>query len=338
MPRRLTLTVLLVLGSLPASGPAMAAPATARSGAHTGLHGGAHTWPRSGYPTPIQLARQHGFYADPTAHAKVWVAANPNDPRTPAIRDAIAANPGARWFGNWSGDIETATDDYVTAAAALHEVPILVAYNIPGRDCGGASSGGAGSPAAYREWISDFAAGVAGRTAIVVLEPDALAQADSGCMPNPAEVQARFDLVHYGIDAFGGQAWVYADAGNAHWVPADSMAQRLTSAGVTGAHGIAVNVSNFYISAESAAYAEAVADDVGKPYVIDTSRNGAGGTPGNWCNPAGAKLGTPSRVGGAGAEFQLWIKVVGDSDGPCGSAPTVPAGTFDPALATALIP
>jgi cellulase/cellobiase CelA1 len=33
----------------------------------------------------------------------------------------------------------------------------------------------------------------------------------------------------------------------------------------------------------------------------------------------------------------LWIKVPGNSDGPCGIAPTTPAGQFNPDLAVRLI-
>jgi endoglucanase len=58
---------------------------------------------------------------------------------------------------------------------------------------------------------------------------------------------------------------------------------------------------------------------------------------GEWCNPAGRKLGTTSRIGTSGAEFLLWVKVPGDSDGPCGSTATAPAGTFSPDLAIRLV-
>jgi endoglucanase len=289
-------------------------------------------------PTPAQLGRVYGFYPDPQAHPDAWLAADPNDPAAPAIRAAMAGRPGARWFGNWSGDIRSAVDSYVTAALAVHKVPILVAYNIPGRDCGGASSGGAGSPAAYRQWIAAFAAGVNGRPAVVVIEPDAVAQADTTCMPNAADLQARFDLLRYAVGTFGGATWSYVDAGNAHWVAPPTMAGRLERAGVAGAHGFAVNVSNFYTTAESTAYADAVRATAGRPYLIDTSRNANGGRPGDWCNPVGAKLGAPSRVGGtSGAELLLWVKVPGDSDGPCNHGGDVPAGTFSPDLALHLI-
>ncbi|WIM92999.1 glycoside hydrolase family 6 protein [Actinoplanes oblitus] len=292
-------------------------------------------------PDPARLAKVYGFYADPDAHPDAWLAAHPDDSRAPAIRAAMARRPGAHWFGSWSGDIAEAVDDYVSAAAAVRKVPILVAYDIPGRDCGGASSGGAGSPAAYREWISDFAAGVGDRPAIVVIEPDALAQADAGCMPDPDDLRTRFDLVRYAIEQFGGRAWAYADGGNAHWVPPATMADRLRRAGVAEAHGVAVNVSNFFTTAESTSYAEQVRAGTGKPYLIDTSRNGNGGQPGKWCNPVGAKLGAPSRVDGAtGPELTLWVKVPGDSDGAdasCGHGSDIPAGTFSPDLATHLI-
>jgi endoglucanase len=71
-----------------------------------------------------------------------------------------------------------------------------------------------------------------------------------------------------------------------------------------------------------------------KPFVIDTSRNGNGSN-GEWCNPAGRKLGTTAQVGG-GAEMLLWVKVPGDSDGVCGVS-SYEAGQFDPDLAIELI-
>ncbi|MEU4690822.1 glycoside hydrolase family 9 protein [Actinoplanes sp. NPDC023714] len=290
--------------------------------------------------TPAQIAAANGFYPDPDFHATQWVAANPNDSRAAAIRTSIAGKAGAAWFGNWSGDIRTAVDTYVSGAAATGTVPILVAYNVPGRDCGGESSGGAGSPAAYRQWISDFAAGVAGRPAVVIIEPDGVALVD--CL-SEAERATRFGLIAHAVSAFSGRTWTYVDGGNASWVDADTMASRLVQAGVAGARGFAVNVSNFFTTAESSAYADAVNAGLAargraaKPYVVDTSRNANGGTAGDWCNPAGVKLGTPSRVSTSGPEFLLWIKVPGDSDGDCGRLRGIPAGTFDPDLATWLI-
>jgi endoglucanase len=291
--------------------------------------------------TPAQLAAANGFYADPDFHPTRWVAEHPDDVRAPAIRSALAGRAGAAWFGGWSGDIRSAVDRYVSSAAARGQVPVLVAYNVPGRDCGGESGGGASTTAGYRRWITDFAAGVAGRPSIIIVEPDAVAHVD--CLTE-AQRTVRFASIAYAVDAFGGQAWTYVDGGNAHWVDADTMAARLVRAGVSRARGFAVNVSNFFTTAESTGYADAVnarlaaRGQTARPYVVDTSRNGNGGVPGQWCNPVGAKLGVTSRPHGSGAEFLLWIKVPGDSDGACpGRVGDVPAGTFSPDLASWLI-
>ncbi|MFP2925472.1 glycoside hydrolase family 6 protein [Pyxidicoccus sp. 3LG] len=288
------------------------------------------------------LGMTSGFYVDPNSNPAVWVRNNGGDSRASRIQASIASRPGARWFGNWSGDIASAVSSFVAAADAADKLPVLVAYNIPGRDCGSHSGGGAGSPEAYRTWISAFAAGLGARPAIVIIEPDAVAQLD--CLPNDAERQTRLGLLRYATEQLRAQApntWAYLDGGNATWIAADTMAQRLESAGARNARGFALNVSNFHTTAASTSYASAVNTALNSrygytlPFVVDTSRNGNGSN-GEWCNPAGRKLGTPSQVGG-GAELLLWVKVPGDSDGQCGIAPGTPAGQFSPDLAIRLI-
>ncbi len=291
---------------------------------------------------PAAVTGPSGFYVDPDANAAIWVKNNAGDPRAAAIRTNIATKPGARWFGNWSGDIGPAVSSYVGAAAAKNQWPILVAYNIPGRDCGGASSGGAGSPDAYRTWIGAFAAAIGDRAALVVIEPDAVAQID--CLPSAADKQTRLDLLKYATQQFHDHApgaRAYLDGGNAHWIAAGTMAPRLDSAGLRNVRGFSLNVSNFYTTSESTAYGAAVNSALSSQFkytsqfVVDTSRNGNGSN-GEWCNPAGRRLGTVSQFGG-GADALLWVKAPGDSDGPCGTAPNTPAGTFSPDLAVHLI-
>ncbi|MGW5745368.1 hypothetical protein [Amycolatopsis sp. NPDC003861] len=64
--------------------------------------------------------------------------------------------PGARWFGDWSGDIRAAAGSS-TYAADVADVadkrPVLVAYTIPGRDR-----------------ISASADGIGGKPALVIIE------------------------------------------------------------------------------------------------------------------------------------------------------------------------
>lgn len=293
------------------------------------------------YAAGNPLSMTNGFYVDPGNSAATWAAANPADGRAAAIKSAIATEPSADWFTGSSGDIGTATGAYVGAAAYHDELPVLVAYNITDRDiCSGQSSGGASSDAAYDTWIGAFAGGIAGRPALVVLEPDAVA--DEGCM-NAAQIADRNTLLANAITQFTNQSpntWVYLDAGNPGWLAAGTMASYLNAAGLANAHGFSLNVSNFYTTAQNVAYGNAINADLSawygytKPFVIDTSRNGNGSN-GTWCNPSGAKLGATDQQGG-GAEMLLWIKTPGESDGDCGTS-TAPAGQFDPQLAYDLV-
>ncbi|MGI5215476.1 glycoside hydrolase family 6 protein [Plantactinospora sp. CA-290183] len=292
------------------------------------------------YADPI--SQTSGFYVNPNSSPASWVAANPGDERANAIRTEIAQKPMASWFGNWSGDITAAVGGYVAAADAVDKLPLLVAYNIPGRDaCGGHSGGGAGSVAAYDAWIAAFASAIGNRPAVVVLEPDSLG--DFSCMAQ-AQINDRVGTLARAADQFRSKApnaWAYLDAGNPGWVDARTMAQRLNMAGVANAHGFALNVSNYFTTGENTNYGNAVASalrsDFGytKPYVIDTSRN-RNGSNGEWCNPAGRRIGTPTQIGG-GAEMLLWLKTPGESDGNCGVGAGSSAGQFLPEVAYNLI-
>ncbi|MEV0531429.1 glycoside hydrolase family 6 protein [Kitasatospora sp. NPDC050463] len=282
-----------------------------------------------------------GFYVDPDNSALRWANANPGDGRAQAIRSAIANTPAARWFGNWSGDIGTATGAYVGRADASDKLPILVAYNIPNRDiCGGQSGGGAGSRAAYDSWIAAFASGIGNRPAVVILEPDALG--DQSCL-TPAQIADRNAMLKNAIAQFNAKApntWVYLDAGNPGWIGAQTMAQHLAAAGVGAAHGFSLNVSNYYPTGDNTNYGNAVNSALSaygytKPFAVDTSRNGNGSN-GQWCNPSGRRIGTPTRTGG-GAEMLLWIKIPGESDGNCGVGAGSSAGQFLPEVAYKMI-
>ncbi|WP_241003037.1 glycoside hydrolase family 6 protein, partial [Streptomyces sp. CB01881] len=215
-------------------------------------------------------------------------------------------------------------------------------YNIPNRDiCAGQSGGGAGSAADYRTWIAAFAGGIGNRPAVVLLEPDSLG--DESCMTS-GQIAERNALLNDAIAQFKAKApntWVYLDAGNPAWLSADTMARHLAAAGVAGAHGFSLNVSNYLTTGENVAYGNAVnaalksAKGFTKPYVIDTSRNGNGSN-GAWCNPAGRRIGTATTWGG-GAEMLLWIKVPGESDGNCGVGAGSTAGQFLPEVAYKMI-
>ena len=285
--------------------------------------------------SPIDMTS--GFYVNTGSLPATWAANNPGDSRAARIQASIGSKPIARWFGNDS-NIGGTVGAYVGAASSHGKLPTLVAYNLPGRDaCGGQSGGGAGSVAAYKTWISGFAAGIGTKPAVVVIEPDALG--DFSCMTSTA-ISDRLGMLTYATQMFQQKApntYAYLDGGNAGWVAAPTMASRLNSAGVHNVRGFALNVSNYYTTSQSVSYANSVNSSLGTAvkFVIDTSRN-ANGSSGQWCNPAGRKLGTSPQVGG-GAELLLWVKTPGVSDGQCGIAPNTPAGQFNPDLAIRLI-
>ena len=284
---------------------------------------------------PISLTS--GFYVNPNSLPAIWARNNSGDARAARIQTSIGSKPIARWFGN-DAAIGTTVANYAGAADGQDKLPVLVAYNIPDRDiCAGHSGGGAGSVGAYRTWISSFAAGIGSKPAVVIIEPDALNGMD--CM-SQAQKEERLGMLLYATQMFLQKApntYAYLDAGNSGWTNASTIAYRLDQAGVGNIRGFSVNVSNFYTTSESISYANSVNGYLGttRPFVIDTSRNGNGHGDG-WCNPAGRRLGVTAQTGG-GAEMQLWVKTPGVSDGPCGTAPSIPAGTFDPGLAVRLI-
>jgi endoglucanase len=285
------------------------------------------------------LSMTNGFYVDPDSQPENWVLENRGDSRRSTIESGIADRPLARWYNGGSSDASDARS-YVSAAAAKGRLPVLVAYNIPLRDCGSYSSGGADSAAAYRSWARDLAAAIGGRPAVVILEPDALPGMD--CMSG-ARQRERLALLAYAVDQFAAAArntWVYLDAGHADWTPAGEMASRLESAHVNRARGFALNVSNYQSTARNVSYAKAVNRALGmnKRFVVDTSRNGRPSDGSDWCNPSGQRVGASPGEGGApGLDLQLWVKIPGESDGDCGIGEGTDAGEFVPDIAVQLL-
>ncbi|WP_432097204.1 glycoside hydrolase family 6 protein [Streptomyces sp. bgisy100] len=297
-------------------------------------------------------SRQRMEHTIRTGHPDLWV-----NPETPAARQVrqwqlegrtadagllrrIAEQPVAEWIGDHP---ETRVDAIVDAAERAGRTPVLAAYHIPYRDCGNHSAGGAGDAAAYRQWIRAVATGIGSRRAIVVLEPDAVAQAVDGCVPEQLRPQ-RFALLKDAVGTLSAlpAARVYLDAGHPDWIKDTArLVEPLRLSGVDAADGFALNVSNFQLTRTSEEYGRRLSQALGgKPFVIDTSRNGNGpvqGVPASeeraWCNPPGRALGElPTlRTGRPGVDAFLWVKRPGESDGSCNGGP--PAGDWWPRYA-----
>ncbi|MBC7546645.1 glycoside hydrolase family 6 protein [Candidatus Saccharibacteria bacterium] len=290
--------------------------------------------PKTVAPAPLYNAL-YGlkFYYDTAtdnaiAESKSWSSTRPSDA---AQINKIAGTPRAIWLGDWLPDVQASTNAIVSAATAQGAVATLVAYDIPSRDCGNYSAGGASSQSSYLSWATGMANGISGRKTIVVLEPDALGLIT--CLSS-ADQEARYSMLSQAISLLSAKgALVYIDAST--WVPASDMANRLNRAGVSKAQGFSLNVSGFQKTSDVASYANQLTGLVGgKHYIIDTSRNGLGSN-GDWCNPSGRALGTkPQGYASGTLDAALWIKSPGESDGTCNGGPS--AGTWWPEYALGL--
>jgi endoglucanase len=271
------------------------------------------------------------FYVDPNSDAASAVRQlQSTSPADAAVLSRLAGGSAAAWFGDTNPSaLQARLSAWVARVRGAGALPVLVAYGIPHRDCGSFSAGGLAGPDAYRSWIAAFAAGIGTGPAAVILEPDALAQAD--CL-SPADTQTRYGLIRSAVGTLASVgASVYIDAGNANWRSATEMASRLRAAGIDQARGFALNVSNFDGTVSELAYGDAIVAALGGAthFVVDTSRNGQGRAPdGAWCNPPGRGLGVrpTASTGDARADAFLWIKVPGESDGTCNGGP--PAGRW----------
>lgn len=291
-------------------------------------------------PVPVQTqtqAVQSAFYVDQNSdaarQAQAWQSSNPSGA---AAMKTLAAEPTAVWFGDWNSNVQSDVSTLASKAQAAGQIPVMVAYDIPERDCGGFSAGGTNNPQGYESWINSFAAGLGSSKAYVILEPDALAQID--CLGS-ADQNTRLSLLSYAVAKLtqDPNAKVYLDAGHSDWVDPATMARRLVSANIAAADGFALNVSNFMPTGGEVTYGTQISANLGgKHFIVDTARNG-NGSDGQWCNPPGRAIGQDptTNTGNPLVDAFLWLKVPGESDGSCNGGPS--AGTWWPEYALELV-
>ena len=276
--------------------------------------------------TTRTLAPNTSFYVDLQSKAATQAVTDARAGRTAdAVRMAeLASWPIATWFNGNSTPAQTRTAAATLAAKAAQrrQVPVITAYNVPGRDCSQYSAGGAATTADYEAWVNGLAAGLGRNKAVVILEPDGLALSPDQCGGTAQQQADRVTQINYAVDRLEQQpgASVYIDAGHSSWHAVGDMAQRLRDGGIADAQGFFLNVSNYRTDAELTRYgtmiagclwylgnvAGAVGDDCANQYwppadadawyashvpagatlthfVIDSSRNGQG----PWTPPAG---------------------------------------------------
>ncbi|MEV0850015.1 glycoside hydrolase family 6 protein [Streptomyces sp. NPDC049954] len=317
----------------------LAACSSGGGGGGSGDGGAKAGGPRQG-PVRQQPKGTDPYWVDPHGRAARALAAYEKGgaDREAALVRRIAEQPVGQWLTPESARQEA--EGFTEAARRADRVAVLVLYNIPHRDCGQYSGGGAADGNAYRAWIKEVAAGIGDRPATVVLEPDALLHLVDGCTPEKFH-EERYDLLKGALTTLGAlpRTKVYLDAGNPGWQRPEALREPLERAGVAAADGLAVNVSNFETTARSVDYGKRLSAQAGgKPFVVDTSRNGNGpypkGDPAErWCNPPGRALGETPTADTADplVDAYLWVKRPGESDGTCKGGPK--AGEWWPAYA-----
>ena len=166
--------------------------------------------------------------------------------------------------GEEQADIRVARQvhEALLGARSQHAVPVFVAYNIPGRDCSQYSAGGAPSDSAYDAWIDSITSALGDAKAVLILEPDALANLPGYCgtayntaFPNITDT-TRIDDVAYGVQTLENDPNIslYLDAGHSAWQAVGNIAEVLVAADVQQAQGFFLNVSNYQYATNNALY------------------------------------------------------------------------------------
>jgi endoglucanase len=252
------------------------------------------------------------------------------DPDSPAKRDGdpllsqIASQPKAYWYTGQFRKQKTAKRVSRQIKRQGDHTPILVIYNIPNRDLGKYSRGGASNGRAYLDFVKEFIEGIGDSKPVVVLEPDALASCQN---MSSGKRMARIEMIKQATELLAGtNAYTYIDIGNPEYildpVAAGNMLERV---GVELVSGFSLNVSNFYATDICIPYGSEISESSGgSHFIIDTGRNGAGHiSKDDWCNPPGRRLGIfPTMITDhPKCDAYLWIKPPGESDGECNGGP-----------------
>ncbi len=299
--------------------------------------------------TPTVTSKPHGHHAKPDPRRTRGLFVDPYMKAAQAGRafEPIGSKAQPLWITDYykqPGAARRAVKSYIGRAAQAHKTPLLTVYNIPDRDCGMYSSQDDQiTDRYYRRWVTQVAAGMKGARAIVILEPDAISFIGNPMCTGRGN---RLGLIKFAaLKLTKAGAWVYLDAGHSGWQTPQHMAPLLKEAGVGAARGIATNVANSRTNRAETSYARQTIRQLAKRkvrgvhYVTDTSRNGAGRkgpANGDVCNPTAARLGAAPKLRFQGAfDGTLWVKLPGESDGPCNGGPG--SGEFFPTGACRLM-
>ena len=285
----------------------------------------------------------------PGSQTEMWLRDHPSDPRTATLRTTLGGRATGLWLTGSSRDLANIRD-YLDAARRTNATPIIVLYNISGRDDGVSGPQRSVGVAGYRAWVDSISSALGGECALMIVEPDALWLADRQFAGDRRGLSDRLDELRYAVNRLSSQPSnaVYVEAGTSSGsVSTERMAQLLDMVGVSQRVGFAVNVSSFAPQPDILDYAGRIRlrlwqlSHVSTRFVVDTSRNGRQlWDKTTWCNPPGRKVGQQpgtTSVGVPGLDVNLWVKAPGTSDGDCGVGRGTRGGDFMPEVALDMV-
>jgi endoglucanase len=254
---------------------AVAASAALAVGSVTGISSAAASTPNPAAPAAARtIGPDTRFFVPPPssgAPQQIVALLKEHDLKDAALIAEMEAIPRAVWFTSGTpAQVRQQVRQTMAGAAFEHAVPVLVAYDIPGRDCAQYSAGGALNESAYDAWIDGFAHGIGGGKAIVILEPDALGNLPSDCTgvtasDYPFTDAERIAEIQYGVAALEAdpRVSVYLDGTHSAWQSVGTITQRLLEADVQDAQGFFLNVSNYQPNPNLIDYGTWISDCIG---------------------------------------------------------------------------
>ena len=242
----------------------------------------------------------------------------------------IFEQPQSFWFGDNPKKPKKKMTESIQRLLkrAEPQLPTLVIYNIPNRDIGQYSKGGAKTKERYLEFIENFAEGVGSNKPIIIYEPDALSHST---LLNKEEQDWRLDLMKESLEILTEKTngIIYIDVGHSAWLRHKEVARLLDRISNPKVRGFSVNVCNYRTTEDSLEWGKRICRFRKNDYfIIDTSRNGTGPKDDEWCNPIGRGLGEipTTNTEHEKCDAYLWVKIPGESDGKCNGGPK--AGKF----------
>ena len=250
--------------------------------------------------------------------------------------DKIFSYARGHWFCKSHKNVESSVNRLLNRAKDA--IVTIVIYNISHRDMNGHSAGGAKSNSEYLDFISQIAKGIKDRQPIIIFEPDAIPHAICHATQLNIVMKERFELMKAALDILATtNAKIYIDIGHPRWLDWKTAVNALSDFDKKMFNGFSINVSNFVPLDECLVYGQLISKELGKSFIIDTSRNGNDKYENDWCNPTNALLGKKPTLetGLKNVDGFLWVKIPGESDGRCNGGPN--AGKFWPQYAQRLL-